>query len=282
MLICDQKSVRSCGRWTQNDRHARTACADATEASLIAGTNRRSRRAAYSDIDSRQMRIDAAFAAADINADIRAIPGPNRNWFWQDLPTERLFRCPGAQRAMRALGIVPIHEVVQTPLNVPDGKSKQHQSRPAFEGPKKSFDFSVQIGTSHSSANMPDSLAAQRFTEMFSELASVVTDDELWLAALCGGAAHQRGHVARTRRSGVDLQSQQLSRKPIQNSRDDKGKPEHTNLRQIGMPDMVGLLRCQQIIWFDSAGSSIAGLGFMGGLGGLASRNTRWTVERLT
>ena len=160
MLICDQKSVRSCGRWTQNDRHARTACADATEASLIAGTNRRSCRAAYSDIDSRQMRTTARLCreqvrveqassraqgllcdsavtvACDFDLHLRAIPGPNRNWFWQDLPTERLFRCPGAQRAMRALGIVPIHEVVQTPLNVPDGKSKQHQSRPAFEGPK--------------------------------------------------------------------------------------------------------------------------------------------------
>ena len=101
---------------------------------------------------------------------------------------------------------------------------------------------------------MADSLPPHRFSELFSELRSIVSNDEFRSSMSGGGAAHQRDHIPCARRSGVHFQSQNLARKSVKYGRDEKGEPQNTNLRDVRMPNVIGLLRFQQVMRLDASG----------------------------
>jgi len=213
-----------------------------------------SRRLAKLNIDHRQPRFVAIISSYYLNLDIGAISGADRNRLGQLPAGECFLRHSDSQGAVWPMAVVPIRKVIQPALDGRGAHSRQREPLPLLETFEESLHPAVQKWTSDARSHMADSLPPHRFSELFSELRSIVSDDGFRSAMPGGGAAHQRDHIPCARRSSVHFQSQNLARKSVKYGRDEKGEPQNTNLRDVGMPNVIGLLRFQQVMRLDASG----------------------------
>jgi len=193
-------------------------------------------------------------SSCDLDLNSGAVPRLNRNVFCQNFPGESFLRRADSQGAMRAVGVVPIRKVIQPALNGRGTHRQEHEPLPLLETFKKSFHPAIQKWTSHLRADVADTLPPHRLAELLAELAAVVGDDEFRHAMPGGRVSHQCGHIAGARCLPIDLQRQNLTRKSIENRRDEKRKPQGADLRDIAVPDVIGAFGFHQAIGPDTGG----------------------------
>ena len=183
------------------------------------------------DINDRQSRITAIFSACDLDLNIWLVTGAIDDWLGRLPAGERFIGRAEAQGAVQAASVVPYRERAKPALNAAGRRRQERQPLPDLQCSKKTLDLSVQKRTSHPRVNMADTLPPHRPAKLLAELAAIIGDNKLWLAAGLGGSLNQCGQVLGAGCFGVDFQSQNLARKPIQDSRDKEREPQDADLR---------------------------------------------------
>ncbi len=256
MAICyklRKLNTRRCGK---NTLPARTIRADAMAASCASRFREHSGRVAQTNLDNRQMCIAVEVARCDLDFDVGLVSGTDRDGFRQDFSGEHFLRSADAQGAMRMFFVVPSDERIQSALDASDIPAEQGESGPELKASKKSFDPAIQKWCPYPRANMTDALPSHCLAELLAELRSVIRDQKRGTSMPGGGIPHQCDHIPGARSSGINLQCQNLTRESVQNSGDEECEPQRTDLRDVAMPDMVGLLRLQQAMRDDADGFS--------------------------
>ncbi len=152
-------------------------------------------------------------------------------------------------RSMHPVLIVPDLVLVESLLHPVCRGDHPCGSHPALHGAEESFDLPVELPDPDPAFHMPDSLQLASLLEASSELRSVVADQKFGCHI---GSFHrvldQQVHVMRMGSSSERPDRQQLARVPVQYRRDLEPLPEHADLGDVGVPDMVWVFGLEQTV----------------------------------
>ena len=193
------------------------------------------------NVEDGQMRI--AIVAVTMYGEDRGelVTGEVANGFGALRAAPRFIGSQTADALMNTFAIVPVAEVVEATLDEREVERPltARDMLPEFECSEKPFALSVELWPFDGAVNDADAKGAKQVGKGFTELRTTVGDGESRRAELRHGQRKHFHHGFRGGRGRADLEREQPAREPIENGRYPEGHPEHVDLGEVGVPDVI-------------------------------------------